>query len=330
MNDMDLRKDWLTGNAVLAFVGALIMAQGWGTSEGAMKLLFIIPGPDFIVIMIIAVLVVCSLFLALATIVESLQRWALFTAVYSSPGLSIIGLAAFLLSWSSVISKLSLDIWWSWCLVVVGIVFLLFLVCRIACGIIEVIKSIGAEANAGDNLIYGQRDIGGWSVPTLKLSRADRTLEVRVQGEIINATNKSERLDPWRRKVMSAVQAARGGKPWNSDSECAVSVGLRFHPDSHRGDSFDVDNFTKPIFDAVAGGLFSDDAPEAVGYWHFPDSNFKTLLIHRLPNADDASEEGTAIFVSSRIARPSRPRWWIKLSGLLSMSAKRMRTRFRA
>ena len=184
MNEAGLRKDWLTGNAVVAFVGALLMAQGWGASEGAMKLLFIIPGPDFIVITIIAVLVVFSLFLALATIVESLQRSALFTATYSSPGLSIISLAAFLLGWSSVVSELSLDIWWSWCLIVVGIVFSLFLVCRI----IEVIKSIGAKSNAADGLAYSQRDIGGWPVPTLKLSRADRTLEVRVQGETVGST----------------------------------------------------------------------------------------------------------------------------------------------
>ena len=301
MNEAEIRKGWLTGNAVIAFVGALFIGQVWETWETSERT------GSLVIFLLMAGLFFSSLFLALATIVRPLQRCAISIADWWSPILALFVMVAFLASLASGSAELPPDQWWSQFLIVGGLLLFLFLMFSTfrTYRQFAMAKSTDAKSNTADSLVYGQRDIGGWSVPTLKLSRADRTLEVRVQGEIVNATNKSERLDPWRRKVMSAVQAARGGKPWNSDSECAVSVGLRFHPDSHGGDSFDVDNFTKPIFDAVAGGLFSDDAPEAVGYWHFPDSNFKTLLIHRLPNADDASEEGAAIFVSSWRKKPS-------------------------
>ena len=104
---------------------------------------------------------------------------------------------------------------------------------------------------------------------------------------------------------MSTVRRARRGKSWSSNDEYAISIGLRFHPGSHGGSSFDIDNYTRPTINAIAAGLVSDAASETVDHWDFPDSNFKTLLIHRLPDADDASEEGAAIFVASWQKKPS-------------------------
>ena len=304
MNEVDLRKDWLTGNAVVAFVGALLTGQVWEMSEGTVKLLFIFTVPDYsglVIFLFIAGLFFLSLSLALATIVKPLQRWAIPIAANASGVLALIVWIAFLLSLASAVPELPRDQWWSGFLIGGGLLLVLFLAYRQ----FDVWRSNDAEANADNNLVYSTGDIEGWSVPTLKLRGPGRALEIRVEGEIINATGKNERLDPWRRKVMSAVQTARGGKPWSSNDECAVSIGLRFHPDNHGGDSLDVDNYTKPIFDAVAGGLFSDEAPETVEVWNFPDSNFQTLLIHRLPDADGASEEGAAISVSSSQKKPS-------------------------
>ena len=41
MNTTDMEKDWLAGNAVVAFVGALLLGQSWRMPEGPVKLLSI-------------------------------------------------------------------------------------------------------------------------------------------------------------------------------------------------------------------------------------------------------------------------------------------------
>ena len=43
----------------------------------------------------------------------------------------------------------------------------------------------------------------------------------------------------------------------------------------------DVDNFVKPIIDALAAGLFCDPQidPNNIPHWNYDDSNFNTLLI---------------------------------------------------
>ena len=40
MNEAGLKEDWLAGNAVVAFVGALLVAQSWQTSDGTLRLPF--------------------------------------------------------------------------------------------------------------------------------------------------------------------------------------------------------------------------------------------------------------------------------------------------
>lgn len=313
MNEAEIRKGWLAGNAIVAFVGSLFvaqawgMAQAWGAFEGTVEpfVIFTVPTvPNyygFVVFLFIAVPFVLSLFLALATIVTRLQRWAIPIAAGFSLTLMVIFLAAFLVSLLSAIPELPLDQWWSSCLIWGGIALFFFLLYRL----FDMVKSIGTETNAGSTLIYDRRNIGGWSVPTLAFLASGRTLEVRAEGEIVNETGQNEKLGRWRREVMNAVQTARHGKAWSSNDEHAISIGLRFHPDSHEGSNFDIDNYTRATINAIAAGLFSDAASETVDHWDFPDSNFRTLLIHRLPDADDASEEGAAIFVSSWRKKPS-------------------------
>ena len=311
MNEAEIRKGWLTGNAVIAFVGALFvgqawgMAQAWGAFEGTAKLFVIFTVPnysDFVIFLFIAVMFLLSLFLVLATIVTRLQRWAISIAADFSPVLGLFVWLAFFVSLLSAIPELPRDQWWSGFLIWGGIALLLFLLFY---RLFDMVKSTGTKTNAGGTLVYDWRDIGGWFVPTLAFLASGRTLEVRAEGEIVNETSQREKLDCWRRKVMSAVQRARLGKSWRSNDEYAVSIGLRFHPGSHGESSFDIDNYTRPTINAIAAGLFSDAAPETIDHWHFPDSNFRTLLLHRLPDTDDAGEEGAAIFVSSWQKKPS-------------------------
>ena len=88
MNEAEIRKDWLTGKAVVAFVGALLTGQVWEPSEATVKLLPIFAVPsDFVVFLFIAAMLFLSLFLILATIVTRLQRWAIPTAAWSSQAL---------------------------------------------------------------------------------------------------------------------------------------------------------------------------------------------------------------------------------------------------
>ena len=65
--------------------------------------------------------------------------------------------------------------------------------------------------------------------------------------------------------------------------------------------NLDVENFIKPVIDALAAGLFCDpdQDPQEIAKWGFDDSNFRTLLIHRLDDATRRDDEGVAISVSS-------------------------------
>ena len=304
MNEAEIRKGWLTGNAVVAFVSALLTGQVWRASEGTVKLFVIFTVPDYyglVIFLFITGLFVLSLFLAVATIVPRLQRWAISIAADFSPVLGLFVWLAFLVSLLSEIPELPLDQWWSEFLIWGGISLLFFLLYRQ----FDMVKSTGTETNAGGTLVYDRRDIGGWSVPTLAFLASGRTLVVRAEGEIVNETGQNEKLDRWRREVMSAVQRARRGKSWNSNDEYAVSIGLRLHLGDHGESSFDIDNYTRPTINAIAAGLFSDAAPEDLGSWNFPGANFRTLLVRRLPDTDDTSKEGAAIFVSSWQKKPS-------------------------
>ena len=77
---------------------------------------------------------------------------------------------------------------------------------------------------------------------------------------------------------------------------------MSFHPRTHGNRDLDVENFIKPVLDGLAAGLFceNDTDPQGIDQFNYDDSNFNTLLIHRLDNAPTADLEGIAVFVSSR------------------------------
>ena len=151
------------------------------------------------------------------------------------------------------------------------------------------------------SLSFSYREIGRWSVPTVEFNSSLPLICLPVVGRIENSTpnNDAEReaLQAWKVTVASTVKVTRGADPWNSRDDYAISLGISFH----NRKKLDIDNYSKPILDALAAGLFCDPEtdPKDITRWSYPDSNFKTLLIHRLRDVDSREEEGIAICVSS-------------------------------
>ncbi len=156
-------------------------------------------------------------------------------------------------------------------------------------------------------LTHNRRRIGVWDIHTLEFTDPlQSSLCVDVFGTIVNAIvegvtgRKKQQL--WKAKIALAVMKLRGEEPWNPHCEYSISIGLSFFPAIHSY-YFDVENYIKPILDAIAAGLFSTPQTEfeEIELWNYDDSNFKTLLIHRLPDADFEKSEGIAICVSSKV-----------------------------
>ena len=112
-----------------------------------------------------------------------------------------------------------------------------------------------------------------------------------VKGPIIRfvRSQRQRQRDPqaladWKQTVASAVEDERGGAQWSREHLYAVTLQFRFC--RHENQKLDVDNYVKPVLDGLAEGLGVDD------------SNFRTLLIHRLPNAATLDKEEVRLFVS--------------------------------
>ena len=155
-------------------------------------------------------------------------------------------------------------------------------------------------------LTFKESRIGGWSVPTIEFSEPARApLRVAVSGVIINQIVEGARKEQqrsWKVQVASAVKSARGAQAWSAHDEYAISLTMRFHMGSHGNMDLDVENFIKPVIDAIAAGLFCRNSTDLDGIakWDYDDSNFKTLLIHRLPDARTRDGEGIGVCVSVR------------------------------
>ena len=157
--------------------------------------------------------------------------------------------------------------------------------------------------NAASDLILRQQNIGDWTVPSLEFTNPVRLpLRLPVTGIIINSvTERKDSLQAWKVKIASEVKAARE-TPWNPGNDYAITLSFSFHPANHGNRRMDVDNFVKPIIDALAAGIFCDPQtdPNNIPRWDYDDSNFNTLLIHRLPDATAPDKEGIAICASAR------------------------------
>ena len=156
-------------------------------------------------------------------------------------------------------------------------------------------------------LTFKESRIEGWAVPTIEFSEPARApLRVAVSGVIINSivdgARNRERQQDWKVQVASEVKSARGAQAWDARDEYAISLTMRFHLGSHGNRDLDVENFIKPVIDAIAAGLFCRNATDldSIAKWDYDDSNFNTLLIHRLPDSATRGGEGIAVCVSVR------------------------------
>ena len=133
MNVTTLRGEWLTNNAVVAFVSALLMGQSWSVPGGTTKLFGVLPGWDqvaLITFLVIAVLFVLSMFFAIAACVPRLQRWALRTGSIWSPTLSLLTWVTFTAALPPALMQQPWDQWWSACMILGGTILCVFLLIR--------------------------------------------------------------------------------------------------------------------------------------------------------------------------------------------------------
>ncbi len=159
--------------------------------------------------------------------------------------------------------------------------------------------------NAG--LAFEERKIGEWDIPTIQLVQPDHLLHLPIKGYIVNSiTENKDGLRNWKVHVASNVKDTRGGNPWNPKNQFAITIGFSFNINSgwHGYRPLDVENFLKPVVDALTAGLFCAPQanPQNIEKWDYDDSNFNTLLIHRLPDARTRAGEGIAISISAKSA----------------------------
>ena len=103
-----LKEDSLAGNAVVAFMGALLLAWSWEPSGGVYELPFNLTIPvlhDAVYFAIAAFLFISSFVLALASIVRRLRCRAVCAIRPFSPFLAFLVWVAFLIGWVEAISK---------------------------------------------------------------------------------------------------------------------------------------------------------------------------------------------------------------------------------
>ena len=133
MNQIELNKDWIVENAVLAFVGALLVATALQPPYETYHLpfwnvTFTVPNPVSFVIA--SIFFLASFFLVLAYFVRPLGQWALREVPKFSPLPEMLTWLAFTVSWLSVVTKLSDGSWWIVPLEWGGLVMFVFLVFR--------------------------------------------------------------------------------------------------------------------------------------------------------------------------------------------------------
>ena len=109
MTSAEYKEEWLFSNALVAFVGALMLTQQWQVSEGAVTFFFILELPEavgYAIFLIIAGFFALSFFLAVASVIPVLRNVALLIGKKVSFALDFVVWIGFILSWASAITQL--------------------------------------------------------------------------------------------------------------------------------------------------------------------------------------------------------------------------------
>ena len=141
MTSSEYKEEWLFSNALVAFVGALMLTQHWQVSEGAVTFFFILELPEVVgyaIFLIIAGFFALSFFLAVASVIPILRKVALLIGKKVSFALDFIVWIGFILSWASSISQLDLDQWWADLLLWGGLALIIFMLVKM---VLRVVRS---------------------------------------------------------------------------------------------------------------------------------------------------------------------------------------------
>ena len=144
MNQKELNKGWLIENAVLALVGALLVAQTLQPSYETYQLPFnlTLTVPNLASVVVASFLFMASFFLILASVIYRLGRWALREVPNLSPLPEFLAWLAFTVSWLSVVTRLPDGAWWNGPLEWGGLAMFLFLFYRIFRGMYQLFLRI--------------------------------------------------------------------------------------------------------------------------------------------------------------------------------------------
>ena len=156
MNDTELKKDWLAGNSVVAFLGALILAQTWRPTGDSYELPFSLTVPAFpdpVSFAIAAFLLLSSFLLMVASAIpiRLVPHWVVSVVRTFSVMLDFVVWLAFMQSWLSIVSELPDDQWWAYVFAWGGLMMFTFLTFRFLLGMFRLAFPSNSKSRAKSN-----------------------------------------------------------------------------------------------------------------------------------------------------------------------------------
>jgi len=147
-----------------------------------------------------------------------------------------------------------------------------------------------------------EENILGWKVRALEFQNDKKIIKTVFRGQLYSSQTKpgKDKKFVQQQQITNAIKLERGSEPRNDLGIYAISLGMNFSQPENQNQPLDIDNFLKPIFAGIAGGLFSpiDKNPTVDDFQQYDDSRFKYLIVERLD--DHAVEEGVAIVISEK------------------------------
>ena len=124
-------KDWLISNALTAFLGALMLER---ELNRLVLVVVEVTIPTYVwttIFTVIAALFTLSIILAVSSLIPPLRRLAVSIGRRFSLILGILTLSSFILSWSSTVSTLPYDDWWSLFVILGGLLLILLITLKL-------------------------------------------------------------------------------------------------------------------------------------------------------------------------------------------------------